>query len=34
MINYFELKKWYNENAEKINNSIVKNIYNIEDGCF
>jgi predicted ribosome quality control (RQC) complex YloA/Tae2 family protein len=32
MINYFELKKWYNENAEKINNSIVKNIYNIEDG--
>ena len=32
MINYFELKRWYNENAEKINNSIVKNIYNIEDG--
>ncbi|MDT7890686.1 MAG: NFACT family protein [Candidatus Nanopusillus sp.] len=32
MINYFELKKWYNDNAEKINNSIVKNIYNIEDG--
>jgi Predicted RNA-binding protein homologous to eukaryotic snRNP len=32
MINYFELKKWYNDNAEKINNSIVKNIYNIEEG--
>jgi len=32
MINYFELKRWYNDNAKKINNSIVKNIYNIEDG--
>ena len=32
MINYFELKRWYKDNAEKINNSIVKNIYNIEDG--
>ncbi|MFZ8801190.1 MAG: hypothetical protein ACO2ON_03385 [Candidatus Nanopusillus sp.] len=32
MINYFELERWYSDNAEKINNSIVKNIYNIEDG--
>ncbi|BFI73351.1 hypothetical protein YN1_3380 [Nanoarchaeota archaeon] len=32
MINYFELKRWYNENKEKINESIVKNIYKTSEG--
>ncbi|MGC9132875.1 MAG: hypothetical protein ACP5GJ_00505 [Nanopusillaceae archaeon] len=32
MINYFELKKWYEENKEKINDSIIKNIFNSEEG--
>ncbi|MGC9079267.1 MAG: hypothetical protein ACP5G1_00840 [Nanopusillaceae archaeon] len=32
MINYFELKKWYIEYKEKINDSIIKNIFNEGEG--
>ncbi|BBL45188.1 hypothetical protein MJ1_0007 [Nanobdella aerobiophila] len=32
MVNYFEILAWYNSYKDKINGSVIKNIYNKEDG--